>query len=670
MKKIDLHIHTVPSISDSHFEFNLDVLKEYVTKLELDCIAITNHNLFDLDQFQLIDRELDISVLPGIEIDLENGHLLLISDNNELIDFATKCRQVQNLIKSREDCITFETLVAIFPDLTRYLLIPHYDKVPNISEKTLAKLHPHISAGEVTSPRKFTACIKDDRKLTPVTFSDVRIKNGLKNFPTRQTFVDLPQISFRGIRLCLNDKSKVSLTKNEGNRFFQVTDDGLYLSTGLNVILGERSTGKTFTLNRIIESFEDVKYIEQFSLLQDDEKKFEKLLSTRHSTVNEQFFKEFKEVVEDVKNADLKANRLDVDNYLTSLIKFAQESDKLDTYSKAQLFGETLYSETNLKSLENLIDATILLIDNTEYKDIIEKHVEIENLKVLVIELINKHIELNEGNLKKRWLNNLITKIKDDLRLKSSTTLPTEIDFYGILFENEKVKKFIKVVQEIQKEKEIDRKEIRGFKVVARTKRYKGAQEMKNKSGTKIAFTNAFSKYDSPFGFLNSLKEIELPETEYHKYFVDIEYTTLNKHDVPVSGGERSEFNLLHEIGDALQYDLLLIDEPESSFDNLFLKNEVNELLKSISSQIPVVVVTHNSTVGASIRPDYILYTKKNIIGHNVSYQIFSGHPSEKQLKANNGDTIENYEILLKCLEAGTDAYEERRTKTYGTLKN
>jgi ABC-type polar amino acid transport system ATPase subunit len=41
-----------------------------------------------------------------------------------------------------------------------------------------------------------------------------------------------------------------------------------------------------------------------------------------------------------------------------------------------------------------------------------------------------------------------------------------------------------------------------------------------------------------------------------------------------------------------------IVDEPESSFDNLFLKSDVCKILKGISETMPVVVVTHNSTVG------------------------------------------------------------------------
>jgi len=212
---------------------------------------------------------------------------------------------------------------------------------------------------------------------------------------------------------------------------------------------------------------------------------------------------------------------------------------------------------------------------------------------------------------------------------------------------------------------------MRGFKIVARTKNYTGAIQLKNKSKSQMAFTEAFNNYDSPFKFLTCLKNIpHLEEADYYKYFIDIEYKTLNRHGYQVSGGERSEFNLLHEIGDALKFDLLLIDEPESSFDNIFLKNEVNELIKEISKEIPVIVVTHNNTIGASIQPDYLVYTQKTLIQDQVIYKVFFGHPSSKQLKSTDGDTIDNYDIMLKCLEAGHEAYNERKLHIYEVLKN
>ena len=114
----------------------------------------------------------------------------------------------------------------------------------------------------------------------------------------------------------------------------------------------------------------------------------------------------------------------------------------------------------------------------------------------------------------------------------------------------------------------------------------------------------------------------------------------------------------------------LLIDEPESSFDNLFLKDEVNTLLKEMSQKIPVVIVTHNNTVGATIKPNYILYTKRDITADGIEYKIFFGYPSDKKLKSKDGEEIDDYYVVMSCLEAGDKAYEERRTSIYEILKD
>ena len=95
----------------------------------------------------------------------------------------------------------------------------------------------------------------------------------------------------------------------------------------------------------------------------------------------------------------------------------------------------------------------------------------------------------------------------------------------------------------------------------------------------------------------------------------------------------------------------------------------MNSFLKEMSQQMPVVISTHNSTIGASIKPDYILYTEKIIDNETPLFNIYSGFPGSKELKDVIGNSIENYNITLDSLEAGEDAYTERR-RIYETLKN
>ena len=672
MKKIDLHIHTVPSLtSDNNFTFELSKLKEYVEKMEIDCIAITNHNLFDKNQFEEICKELsNTKIFPGIEIDLERGHILLISENKDLEEFQSRCSQVQELIKTKDDCITYEQLVEIFNSLEKYLLIPHYDKKPIIKEETLTKLGNNIFAGEVTSVRKFKSCLKEDDKLVPVIFSDCRFSTDLKEFPTRQTYIDATETTLTAIKGCLNDKKKVFLSKEKGNDFFQATDSGVMLSTGLNVVIGERSTGKTHTLNGIEKNGGNVKYIKQFSLLQKDEEKFKEFVTKKHSLVSDGYLKEFKDVVIDITGIDIRKNEKLLEDFLTSLKENASENDKRDVYSKCKLYDETRFYEVNLEGLKKLIDATQTLIENNEYRGVIDRHIPITNLKTLIVDLITKYKEITLNNKKKKWVNELIETIKGDLTIHSTTIPIKEIDFIQIQKDKIKVCKFENIVRKLKEEKEIDSKQIRNFKIIARTKKYENATALKKNTSRQISLSNAYGNYDNPYNFLNALKEAGVEEAEAYKYFIDIEYKTLNKFGVEVSGGERSEFNLLHEIQDALQYDMLMIDEPESSFDNIFLKNEVNELLKEISTQIPVVIVTHNNTIGASIKPNHLVYTKKEIENGKAIYKVFFGDPTSKKLKTAEGEEIENFKIMLNCLEAGEKTYYDRQKHTYEILKN
>ncbi|MCB2310620.1 PHP domain-containing protein [Clostridium tagluense] len=665
MKKIDLHIHTKATISDVDFEFSLETLKEYVEKSKLDCIAITNHNLFEYEQFLQIKENLDIDVLPGIEINIETGHLLLISKNSELLNFKEKCDRVKDLIVKNTDNISVEMLKDIYGELSKYLLIPHYDKKPACSEKVIKELSEYVVAGEVNSIKKFLYCQRDNTSLTPVYFSDIRIKKNLSVFSPRQTYLDIDEISIEAIKLCLDDKNKVQLSSENGHKIFQILDNGLNVSTGLTVILGARSSGKSFTLDEISKNYENVKYIKQFALLEKDDKKdtekFNNLLATKQSSITEEYLKEFKAVVEDVSDIDLANDGRCIENYIDSLLKNANETQRDDAFSRAVLFNEVEYTKNNLDNLKKVINATQTLVDNLEYKETINRYLPEQNIYRLLIDLMKQYEKSCEENLKREHINEIIKGIKNKLRLKTAATVIDDVDFNKVILDREKVNKFTEIVSLIKKECKVQEKEAFGFKVVAKASRFNGASELRSLSGRQQGFSNAYSKYDNPYDYLQELNKIEIiPCADYYKYFTSIKFRVLNKYGVSVSGGERSEFNLLNEINNAMQADMLLLDEPESSFDNLFLKNSVNETIKDLSRHIPVIVVTHNSTVGASIKPDYIVFTKKKIEGDNMSYELYSGYPSNKILRNLSGKELSNHNILLNCLEAGESAYQER----------
>eukprot|EP01156_Anaeramoeba_ignava_P015866 Anaeramoba_ignava/a616451_20.p1 GENE.a616451_20~~a616451_20.p1 ORF type:complete len:311 (+),score=31.98 a616451_20:61-933(+) len=290
----------------------------------------------------------------------------------------------------------------------------------------------------------------------------------------------------------------------------------------------------------------------------------------------------------------------------------------------------------------------------------------------MIIALINEYQNECLTNLKKKYINNIIRNIKEELQLKSNYESIKSLDVLKISMNRIKIKKFIKVVTALKKEKEFKKIELNKFIISAKSKQFGGAQEMKSLSRSQTAFSGAFKEYTHPYKFLQELKKLEnLEKTELYKYFVDIKYEVLNSHGFNVSGGERSEFRLLQEIRKAKQADFLLIDEPESSFDNIFLKDNVNKMIRDISKKTPVVIVTHNNTVGASISPNYLIYTEREIDEEtgDTKYYLYSGYPLDKELVSIDGKRIKNRNVLLNCLEAGDAAYNDRRS-TYETLKD
>lgn len=95
MKKVDLHVHTIATKKDADFVFDIDKMLLYVQTLKLDAIAITNHNMFDKEQYNSIKQKLNISVFPGVEVDVENAHMILITDENDLDNFCEQCNQLK-----------------------------------------------------------------------------------------------------------------------------------------------------------------------------------------------------------------------------------------------------------------------------------------------------------------------------------------------------------------------------------------------------------------------------------------------------------------------------------------------------------------------------------------------------------------------------------------------
>lgn len=678
MKKVDLHIHTISTVKDYPFKFEMDSLVKYVQSQKIDVIAITNHNVFDRKQYEQICSHLPSTlVLPGIEIDIDGGHALFLSDKEPqaLYAFEAICKQIAPLVNSQDDTIPFEQIETIFKDFSDYLVIPHYDKEPKLPSDTIVKFGANIFAGEVCSVKKFVTALKNRNSLVPVLFSDFRVETLPYGavYPNRQTYIDINDVTVNNLKLCLRDKAKVGLAPTDGHDLFQWSSSGLCLSTGLNIILGKRSSGKTYTLNRIDKHFGGkALYIRQFSLLNTKDpnsiEQFEQEDKIKQERIASEYLKPFKEIIEDICQVPtMDSDMYMLEQYMKSLVKYANEQHLNDVYSKTQMFNTPTFQSFELDELKNLIDSTERLITSKTYEKIIEDCLDKNALKILFCRLVEKYRQLYLDNLLIDDVNVALVDIKRNLQMKSSATRIPDIDLYAVLRNNRKRQRFNEVAHNLQKQRIINQRSVSHFTVSTSTRPYFNATDMKQ--GMQVSLVEVFNSYSNPYAFLQKLKGTAIESTDYYKYFVKVEYKILNSLGAEVSGGERTEFNFLSKVKDAMTHDILIIDEPESSFDNIFLKEEVNTLIKEMSQTMPVIVSTHNSTIGGSIKPDYILYTEKSVVDGYVVYKVYEGRPDSKLLKTPSGDSINNYIITMNSLEAGEAAYNNRK-QGYDLLKN
>lgn len=673
MIKCDFHLHTIPTKRDSYFDFTSERFKEYIEESKLNCIAITNHNIFDRNQFDiLVNDNPNTSIYPGIEINVHTGHIIVIANPSVINDFEVKAMKYNYL---NDDLESFANAKNILDDFSSedYIIIPHYDKKDQLSKHELKKYGDSIFVGEVSNAAKFYRMKNDHSELlTPWLSSDYRVVEDKYINTNNCTFIDAATAKYKNIR----DALKLRRVYLDYDKLDLITDNDLLFSyhPNLNVLIGGRSSGKTHLLTKIYDKnqIKNVKYVEQFSLLEpvnmseeDKQKKFEKKLKSDFAYQVDSHKSTFSELVDSIIQIDLDEIDREFTSYCESIIKFAQDSFAHNTFAKHPIFSASKLEPKKTNHLEQLVKSASNILFDKVYSAIVDKY----DFRLGLIEYL-KDLCFQMSNLKKEndillYTNDTITEIIKDFSKKANIV---PIKEYSILshFESvSKVQKFENICTHYVKEKAIFSRKIGNkFEAVATKRIPKSADDLRAlnsniqgiyKEGVTLL---AEAKY---YEFLQWCKKHEkIQNFDIHKLFIAIRFELLNEYKLPVSGGERAEYNLLKELSDAEESDLLLIDEPESSFDNIFLNKFFNEEIRRLSKKMPVIVATHNSTIGASLSPNFYIYTERLIVDREPIFNIFYGLAGSEYFKKSDKTTMKSYDLIMDRLEAGEDEYKKR----------
>lgn len=689
MKRIDLHIHTKRTVCDSqNFEFSMNELIAYVKRANLAAIAITNHNCFDLHNYKSVREELRdyCEVFPGIEINVKTpgkyGHVLVIAPNDLVEDFNEACKRIDQMCPESKSSISWDDVCSFITFLDKCLIIPHYRKNKQLDKKTIEEIRSKsgVDALEVSNNKIW---LRETGGTTEplVVFSDAR--PGFKpindsnessgaRFAYGFTYIDISEVSIQSIKLALTKADATSIVSMDHE--FEILPEGIAASNKLNVLLGERSSGKTFTLERIIDALEesDYWYIEQFDISEKAKKSnFDKNVREEDESFFSSYFAGLERLLGSYLEIDLDSIEQGVKDYTRALMIYAGSPP--DDASKTPIYkSEPFKTEADEKSLKDdfeLRKAVRKLASDTRRREQIERHLSVDSLTSLDddLRLITKST-FQDLKLKGR-ANQTIALIQNALSsLSARKPLPDTKpirDYFRYCHQEALLANELERLSNPESlESEDEGKYLKTRKRLGYTQAGQIPKPISKKlaNGDTMAPILKMSSFQDRLQAFRNFKESSRPYIIKNLFQIQTSIVLNDEKQPELSGGQRAEYCLLHELSKARGKDLVLIDEPESSFDNPFLSEEVCKMIKAVAQHSTVFLVTHNNSLGVSIHPDWILYTEKRKDG---SYAIYSGAFTDSQLRAIDGAQISRPETLINILEAGEPKYLDRR-KYYG----
>lgn len=669
VKKIDFHIHTISSIKDSDFDFSLEWLKKYVELTNLDAIAITNHDMFDKNNFDEITKELsDIKVYPGIELALDMGHVNIVFPtecSNDLFNFSEWLSQRH---KTQNDTITAEILCNNLVCWDKGIYIFELGKSNEIKEvpKCLSNV---VYVGGVPNQLKFNIVKENPNSIVPCLFSDAHAtdndkndRNNLEKLRNKQTYLQIDSCEFENIRRCLSDKSKVSINEKNLNNVINI--NGVNVSTGLNLVVGKRGTGKTYFLSKIKEEYcdsDDYYEIKQFETANAEEY-IEKQRKNQGLEALKLWQRKYETEFATIKKY-LQKNESDFDDieaFLGDIKQFANELAQSKSKQKYRLFKETEFELVSTTLWEGALSDIKRVIDKEEIWGILSDGIQKKNyFKKVYSELRDYYMEIDKHNRVKVKTNEVMKLVKSVLSSRTGITSIKKCSINEIVFREQIERKINDFLNEIVIRTTLKNERIHGYQVQVSIAPYMSASEFQQEIKTSVAVKDDLMKaYQARCftKFLNILKNKAFyNEANLAEYLVRKEVKLLDSDGVPASGGQAVGFALMLRLNEAKMKPIILIDEPESSLDNAYIRSDLNQALRNLANHSMVVVITHNSTLGTLLEPDYLVVTSKSSDG---KYSVMSGEFSSRIIRDTlNGIEEQSHDKFIEAMESGIDAF-------------
>ncbi|NQZ66399.1 MAG: hypothetical protein HRT99_04285 [Mycoplasmatales bacterium] len=688
MNKIDLHIHTKHNPGEPNDKRYIEPIdfKKIMKNAGISIASITNHNDFNVEYFEKYKGD-SYLLLPGVELDVNDsgGKRFQVNVIFDALSAKNLEKKIKNKLISPKNCLSREEFINLFKD-EKCILFFDYK-----SGETRIDIHEYENMiDEMNFPASILDSnnVKTQRLLMAHEYNSL-IGSDLKdwsNYVEKDSIkllsTNLKIDNFRTLYLLLkSDKDTLSnLIKNIDVNEYKIDIEGdkfdIKVAKDLNVIIGDKATGKTKILNQIYDLASSKGINVSRFLTENKEDVFKDIMN--ESSLSENVSSKYKKIEEymdsilSIKNSSVVKP--------SSIKDFLEQEDKSgiliqNTKSMNELPVDFSKIENFLKSINNLIND----IDKIKWTNELSMDLFKKNVNEKRREIIDWFIRTNIIKINSIFVNKVVSELKKII--DKGKGIKPDISSTGLFEEFSNKKTTEDLIEKINRMSfnDVEIKESFHLQDVGEIKLAKTYQftppSKKLSAKNKIHHNvydwnkNVFPLFSRDFSYDNLDKFKNYWNDNKDKKILKAKMAFYNKDELPwdrtPSTGQRSMIVLQKSLNkDA---DMYILDEPSVHLGSNVVTEIINKKIAELKrSKKTIIIATHNSSLALNSVPFNLVFRDSE----NNGYKTYYSNIASDEFVSLDGKKKNFNDVVIKILEGGDKALGFRRGIYEGKYKN